>query len=655
MNGRSGDTTNTASGSSTIGAQTGAVHGDFYNFVAPPDATPEWKFEIGVNCLDSGIASRARTYITDAVMEGYQTERTLFYWILALVSGRLHDELPDDDANALWDGCEKCRALNISGGWGEAVSTVCHILEAAERTEESETEIDVALKELDRLDPHKRGLIVRHTEDFVRGPIRDGIWKRDVEAARLGQHAGSRAYRVWKFFEPDPANPRVLPTDPPRVPKLTWAQAVAGTAALAGAVAYTAYALVAAGRLPLLFVSLLSLTGGGLGARAGLEWRFRVLRCRAKDAAYAVPRPAKTGGRTKGFAANVTERFKDGFAAYVPRGTDKAVWLARTEGVRRSLRDEIVEIYREQRTSADAVAWLIRHLVRKVRREWSHHTLYAYRTELATRTATKATAVLGGAALASGGLLSLAAALTADPLHAAYALFFLVLGGWAAVRTTADIVLDRRRADADGRERARELGERWDAHARWTKKLRGRPSDREMSAWLECDRKILLDEALRHHSLPMSDVLAYTFLEAPGSDRHGRARGGPWRYLTYNMLLFVLTKQGVRQLQVRLDMRHGTFHDRVWSNYRYDALAAVEVDHEDNERRAFKLALVSGHRFKIIVMPNTEDATDEASGVTLEAAGIRHSLRILEGIAADGKAWINHMFPRTRRPPTSKD
>ena len=86
-------------------------------------------------------------------------------------------------------------------------------------------------------------------------------------------------------------------------------------------------------------------------------------------------------------------------AAPIARG----YWLDQTAGVRRQLRDELVEIYREQRVpGADRVAWLVRHLVGDVRTRWERDTLTAHRQELRLPARTR-TLHFGGLVLLTGG------------------------------------------------------------------------------------------------------------------------------------------------------------------------------------------------------------------------------------------------------------
>jgi len=225
----------------------------------------------------------------------------------------------------------------------------------------------------------------------------------------------------------------------------------------------------------------------------------------------------------------------------------------------------------------------------------------------------------------------------------------MLIGGWIAARARLHIFLVRRRAAADEFENKQAFKNDSEALARWQEKLKDKPGDAEMAAWLDCDRKVLLNEALQHYRLTMSNVIAYAFIEAPdGSAGRARMKGGPWRYKKYRLLVFLLTADGVRQVIVRLDFATGAFHDRHRVNYRYEAVAAVRVHQADDHARTFELALVNGQEIKAQVtgpeMDEFEQDEDpeDVSEVTLDSAGLHHTLHVLEGIAAEGKEWITH-------------
>jgi hypothetical protein len=215
------------------------------------------------------------------------------------------------------------------------------------------------------------------------------------------------------------------------------------------------------------------------------------------------------------------------------------------------------------------------------------------------------------------------------------------------------IALDRRLFAAASAEAAAEYAARRAAYARWMKKLERTPTDSQMAAWLDYDRKCLMDEAMQHYKLRPSDTIAHTFIEAPaGSYKRARVPNGPWRYSRYKLLLFLLTRDGVRQMTVDLDFEKATFHGQLRLNYRFDAVAAVQVDAADSGQRTFRLSLLSGLSIDVRV---TESDTGPAqpgedaktvSDVTLDVTGLSNTLHILEGIAAEGTNWIGHETER---------
>jgi hypothetical protein len=90
-----------------------------------------------------------------------------------------------------------------------------------------------------------------------------------------------------------------------------------------------------------------------------------------------------------------------------------------------------------------------------------------------------------------------------------------------------------------------------------------------MTAWLNCDRTVLLATAIDHYKLARHKVITHALLEAPGPRaKRARVRNGPMRYSRYSLIVFLLTSDGVRQMSADLlflqgDVRAG---DRV--NYR---------------------------------------------------------------------------------------
>lgn len=635
-------TANYAADSAFVGVQAATVHGGVHIYSLPANASPADKFDLGARLLDGGIPGKARQLIGDAIMAGHRGNKVCFYWQLALVSGRTRQEMPDEDLAWLRQAPAIC---HVTGGdaWADGVKTVCRLLEAARQPD---ADLRPLLKDFDGLGDPQRAMILRHLELFLEGRLKDQMWRRAMTGARENQMAGDRAYRVWKFFEPKPARPRTREPRPPDIPAGTWVKAVTATAVFAVTVIHIGYVLARELEGFALLAYLVSAAGGYGAARGGLEWRYRAERRRAKDEEYAPTRARKASAPSGGFANKVDQRFVYYFAKYVPRNTSRSAWLAETAGIHKSLRDEIVDVYREQRTGVEKINWLIRHRVGDVRKRWENGTLWNYRQELATPMATKALTILSLAVLALGATRALERAVRIAPASAGRSAAFALVAGVIGTLAWQHIVLERRRHAADVAERARTQQDCEAAYQRWLEKLADAPSDQETAAWLDCDRKVLLDEALRHYGLTMSDIIAYAFLEAPGSrTKRARVRNGPWRYSRYQLLLFLLTTDGVRQLSVELDFEQGTFHGWNRTNYRYEAVAAVRVHQADNEERTFELALVNGEQIQVEVMTSEmELELDEALSVvaeaTLDASGIHHTLHVMEGIAAEGRRWI---------------
>ncbi|MEV0196123.1 hypothetical protein [Nonomuraea sp. NPDC050691] len=642
--GRSGD--NVATGSAYVGVQaaTATVH-NVNIYERDPQDSPETKFRKGVLFLKGRMSGPARQLINEA-MVGYATNEVHFYWLLAMVSRRTRHELSKDETVQLRD---RHAIMRLAGedAWRDGVRIIDRLLESAGKAEE---DIRVVVKDLDALREPQRSLILEHLELYLDGPIEDHLWRRALRKAKTDQMADGRKDRIWKFFHPSPAVPLRLEPLPPDTPLGMWAQAVTATAVLAMAATYLGYLILQNGRFLLMLTYLLSITGAYAGVSNASDWRFRVVRRRAKDREYLAP---KTKVEIGNFAKQAEHRINHYFAKYLPPGVDRGKWEAETKGIRRSLRDEIATVYGGRRVGVEKIAWLIRHRASDASRRRRKGTLWSYREELATPGRTKALAILGLLTLATGGGWAAVGAVPVEPLRAIGAILLLLVSGGISARAWLHIVLERRRYAADDTESRRTLETDMEALDRWRERLADKPRDEEMATWLDCDRKVLLEEVLRHYRLTMSGVIAHAFIEAPASSsERARLRGGPWRYKRYRLLVFLITQEGVRQLTVKLDFLKGTFHDRQRLNYRFEAVASVWVSHADNNDRTFKLTLVNGDEISVDVSSGMEElqqgehpgAVSEAS---LDAAGLPHTLHVLEGIAAEGKGWVEQQEVRT--------
>jgi hypothetical protein len=642
-----GAATNIAGGAATVGVQTQAVHGDVTVYQLASNASPAEKYRIGLNYLDGGMPAKAQELIGDAIMEGYDTSEALFHWMLALLSGRTFRQFSEEDFSRFRAARE--RLPQYTGDqWSNGLKVINHLLDSVET---SEADLRLVIKELDALGVAQRDKIVRHLEMFLKGPIEDQIWARvlaQVEIKRMGR---GRKDRVWMFFQPKPAVPRVRQPDPVTTTMTAWFWVTMATTLFMATAGYIGWLLLARGEIPALFAYLISVAGGYTCFVKGLEWRDRVERLRVKEEERRPPSPQAYAPQG-GFADNVDKLFNRYFARYMPEGADRRAWLAATAGTRRYLRDEIVDVYREKRVDCEKVAWLIRYRIREVEQRWQDGTLWDYRDQLRTSAATKLAFALGLVPLVLGGVWAIDGAIRANPLLAITAAVFLAGSGYVSAIGWLRIKLERRRFKAEYAESQQRLADSMAALDRWQKKLAPKPSDSEMATWLDCDRKYLMDQTMRHYKLAPSQVIAHAFIEAPAASyKRARVPNGPWRYSRYQLLVFLLTTDGVRQLTADLDLQKGTFHDRKRVNYRFDAVAAVQVTETDDHRRTFELTLVNGQPITVTVTESSTERTEQLqqgedpgtlSRLALDATGLSNTLHVLEGVAAEGKEWIKH-------------
>jgi hypothetical protein len=200
--------------------------------------------------------------------------------------------------------------------------------------------------------------------------------------------------------------------------------------------------------------------------------------------------------------------------------------------------NSIAAVYGEAGIGLDKIAWLIRHRAKAAGARRKKGTLWSYRKELATPGRTRALAILGLLTLTSGGGWAAVGVVPFEPAPAIVTILLLLISGWISARTWSHLVLERRRYTVDAAESDRTLESGLEALARWRARMADKPRDAEMAGWLDCDRKVLLEEALRHYRLTMSDVIAHAFIEAPvRSSERARLRGGPWRYKKYQLLV----------------------------------------------------------------------------------------------------------------------
>jgi hypothetical protein len=616
------------------------VHSGVDAYQIPAGASPRRKFRIARAHLCGGLATTARRLMDEVVAEEPDGGAERFYWLLAFFSGRAFWELSDAERGRLGIFLNEVALLDC-GTWQAGVDLIRRLAGTVHTDDEDPSAL---VKEFDALPPGQRAKILRHLERVLAGRLKDELWRQSIDQASALQSARGRAERVWKFFEPEPAPPRTRMVRPAQPAPGQPALAVLATALLLLAVGTIAWLLLQSEGTSALAALLVGLGGGAVALANGAEWRFRNERLRTKEREYRGYPTRFEAGPAGAFAAEVERLYQHYFLKYAPPDAAADRWLLATGGIGGTLRDELVEVHRDRRTSPDELKWLIRYQVRVLRQRWMEGTLTGFRRRWATPPSVRAGVVLGLAAVAGGGCWALEGAVQVRGLTALAAGLLAVPAGCVAAAGWLRIIADDKRVVAERAERDRRMTAYWFEFQRWQHRLADRPDDGEMATWLDADRRIVLDRSMRMHQLRWNEISAYASLGAPGFDSpRARVPNGPWRYARYQLFLFLLTADGVRQVVVGVDLATGSFHAWQRSGYRFDAVAAVRVIEHDGGARHFELSLVDGDDLEIGVSRPETAGAGEDSGVLadaeLDATGLRATVFVLEGVAVDGHGW----------------
>lgn len=680
-------TANLADNGATVGMQAQEIKDSYVyvtsnTYTVPDGATAQEIYEVGVRHLDAGLPAQAQRLIFKAIAGGYDSAEVRLHWLLAMLSKRSYRDLKPQEREMLARAAEVVESY-ADDEWRRALETIFDLLDCLR----TRTDAGSALQELTTLPANVRAGIERHLDLVITGGMKDRLWQRSWQRAVDERLAHNRKDRVWAYFEPKPADARARVAEARNIGAWGWLTAV-GWAALFGIAEYRLARLALGASRPLLTAyAFTGLLAAAVAAWTGTDWRFRHGRWRALGggrprrrkweriygetpapgvvmepklmANLLAPSGPVRGRRPavrppdvtdRGFASGVDRTFTYYFGRYAPAGIEAKDWLTESAFVRRRLRNEVVEIYREQRTSAGQVAWLIRFMARQVRDlyEAGGDWKYMERFRVEWRTRAMCIAALTWA-LGSLAAVSAAAIGTQPVAGVAMTLLSAVAGAVGSLRCVRiGCEFKRHRDDQRVHDEARR--ERAAERDRWVAKLEAtRPSESEMEYWLYCDKTVVLGKALRHYKLAWQDVIAHAFLSTPaeGTTR-SRVTHGPWRYSKYEIRLFLVTVDGVREVCDDVDFERGDFGRQLRLNYRFDAVSSIGVDVVSRASNFLELSLNNGPARQITITEPVksgfsapEETDDELSTLNLEAAGFVNALHILEGIAAEGKAWMD--------------
>ncbi|MFE2327025.1 hypothetical protein ACFXD5_24385 [Streptomyces sp. NPDC059385] len=636
---------------STVGIQAGVVHDSVVNIVHP-DASPQEKYDVGVRLLNDGISGRAREMITDAIARGHDNAEVRFHWVLAMLSGRAYHDLNAEDVQQLHHASLRVRNYD-EGVWKDALRITFELLSML-GTADGDT--GRVLERLRALSPHQREAMLRHLDLVLTGGLKDSLWAEGRERAEADRFGNNRLHRIWAYFEPEPIGPRALPPRP-------------STAAAAQAAFPNRARLFAAGSALLWLTALVSdpgpaviellvALGAGLATvHFGRQWSSQGHRPNPMIGPRVPPMrdPASAGD---GFTDRVRQSFDQYFASRAPQGVAPHAWLGHTADVRGSLAAEIALLYRESRVGVERVEWLIRYLAEDARDRHYNGTLLDDRRQDRTAATAKALSVtalivLGTTALAMLGTAASGLGSPGTPL-AFLAAAGVVWSGRAAASAWLEARFEEHRVVRETREYHERMTARQIAYQNWKSHLDAmRPSELEMETWLNCDKTLFIDEALRHYQLTWRDLITHTLLITPARPyKRGRTKRGPWRYSRYSFRLFLVTQDGVREISSEFDFTDAKRGNLQRINYRFEALSSVQVTENTRTGYDLELVLTNGPARNIRVKDADshqlapEENAQEIAEISLDAAGFIHTFRLLEGIAADGKGWIERNDPR---------
>ncbi|MEW1628983.1 hypothetical protein AB0387_16480 [Streptomyces sp. NPDC089173] len=650
MNDGSSSTHNSAAYDSNVGIQAETVHNSNVYFVHP-DASPQEKYKVGVRFLEDGIPSRARDMISDAIAHGYDSAEVRFHWVLAMLSARAYHDLSTEELQRLHHAAGLVRTY-AEGEWKDALRVVLELL-AILSTADGET--GRVLERVRALSPRRRDAILRHLDHVLSGGLKDSLWVENRERAETTRFGNDRVRRVWAYFEPDPIGPRALPPRPSTA--ATARAALPSRVGLFVVVTGFLWILALLSDPAVAVVGLLVALGAGLtAAHFGPRW-YQEHQRKDERRELHIPDQGAPASAGEGFTNRVRHSFDHYFSIRVPHGFAPHAWLEHTAHIRNSLVAEITLLYRESRISVDRVNWLIRHHAEDARDRHNRGILFDHRRSDRTPAVAKA---LCAVALIILGLTALVLLGTVASGVGASQLLLIVLAVAGAVwsgRAAAILWLEAQGEDHRLAEETQGYQERFTArqvaYQNWKSFLDAtRPSELEMETWLTSDKTLFVDGALRHYQLTWRDLTTHTILITPARPyKRGRVRGGPWRYSRYSFRLFLVTQDGVREISTEFDFTDAKRGFEHRSNYRFDALSSVQVTERTHAGYDLELVLTNGPARNIRVKDADthqlapEENAQEIAEINLNSAGFIHTFRLLEGIAADGKGWIERNNP----------
>ncbi len=673
---------NVASDNSHVDQQIGAHYGDttfhryeIYN--VNQEDPPERKHEVAVNHLEGGTARIAQQILGDLLRTGYATSSLSYHYALSVLSGRSLNEIDKSVFDAFRDACVTAERFPFDD-WRMALEVVRQLMSCVWRQEDGGPTdaggLEKVIDNFQALKPLRQAEITRHLDMILSGALQDRLDAVDAHRVQVDRLEPNRVGRAWKFFEAEPAPPRLFVPAPAPIESRTWWKTYLGGALV---VLGMVFALTEGSDPVVAVFAILILIGGGyLTAVHGLERRLVAKRLERANLEHGLPyrpqAPVSPGHWVRtDFVREVHQRVDTQFREARPHTAGS--WEGDTRGLREFLKARLVQLYGNAQVTPAAINWLIRWHAKHIGARWLSGTLFDYRTTLVPSARTQflfglgvVVTALGLIGLVGGGSFISALVIAAGGYHAAAGITDIA----ATRRHDREVVADNERLHAQEHR----------AYLDWRAILSDRPSDAEMARWLDLDKSYLKTAALRRCGLTNRDLVAHVVLtEGAAKALRARVIHGPARYSAYVVMVFLLTKSGVRQVEVDLNFLTGDVHDERRTSFRYDTLASARVSEVGvrfaNDRRyiigknelnsqlnteqvvrsrAFNLSLLNSEEITVVVesfegFADQEEDSSRLFQIALDTSGISRALHILEAVAAEGRDWITQEHERRER------
>ncbi|MEU7930681.1 hypothetical protein [Micromonospora echinofusca] len=689
----------TSGPNSPVIAPGGHIHDGVHNYYVAPDDLPEKKYKVAVRRLDGGMSRAAEQLLAEVLDTSYGNRPGVYYhYLVAALSDRTLSALDERHQQALGNARRLVAEGAAPGGESaedsrdrERLSSLVTLIDLAVGISDPATDAsrgeatDAKLEETGAVYASLPEEHQRHLDGLLAGPVKDEMFRRLANRVRE-QRSGDvldRQSRVWKFFEPDPAEPREFGgtlAPPSRATTLArWAGLGLGLVGVAGVVVK----LTALGAFTTMAYAL-ALVGVGALVGGYARWRrqhHRTLLMIYRERFFG--RTALADEADPGVMRAAVRTVEAGFFASFAPGQQSS-WNRMTAGLRHSLAREFAYLYDESDLRNGHLVWLARWHAWQTRDVWSTRRLEAHEETYRERSLLRRGERLGVVLLAVAALLVLARLLTDGGAESAFWFLAAAGGGVTLLWRSQPLVWARQSAHRtlveEQAERYRAERAEWES---WRAVLRDRPTDQEMATWLAQDVLVFKADMLRERGIRPSEVACALELTtgAPGASS-ARLLYGPIRYSRYVLTLFLLTATGIRYFRSELDFTNGDLHGSSRRSIPYGGLREVEVTEQSVRRPVLTAAApqygggvatapanltseVHVQQRRFVVRTDTLGTIDVELGdfgelrdgrepeglvarLVLDSTGVNDALDVLETVVVDGSSWLTRELNRRR-------